>query len=73
MQILMYFKKTLAESDRKINKTWVGKGSKFPNISMNCGYKVMILKLTQHIMKKNLLFQKDLLGTLTLKWQKGVN
>ena len=56
MQILMYFKKTLAESDRKINKTWVGKGSKFRNISMNCGYKMMILKLTQHIVKKNLLF-----------------
>ena len=51
----MYLKKTLAESDRKLNKTWLGKRNKFRNISMNCGYKVMILKLTQHIMNKNLL------------------
>ena len=32
----MYFKKTLAESDRKLNKTRLGKGNKFRNISMNC-------------------------------------
>lgn len=63
----MYFKKTLAESDRKLNKTWLGKGNKFRNISMNCGYKMMILKLTQHIMKKNLLLLNNSLEFSRLK------
>ena len=53
------FQKILDESNRKTNKTWVDKGSKFYNRSMKPCLEKNDLKSTQHIMKENLLLLKD--------------
>ena len=52
------FRKILDESNRKPNKIWVDKGSKFYNISMTSWLKKRKNKCIQHIMNKNLLFLK---------------
>ena len=54
------FQIILRDSMRKPNKLWVDKGSEFYNNSFKNGYKKMIQKCIQHIMKKNMLVLKDL-------------
>ena len=55
ISIVHAFKQILKESNRKPNKIWVDKESKFYNNSFKNGYKIMILKCTQQIMRENLL------------------
>ena len=52
------FQKILKESDRKPNKVWVDRGSRFYNSSFK---KTMALKCIRYITKENLLLLKDLL------------
>ena len=60
ISILNAFQKILKESNRKLNKIWVDKGSEFyKKIPLKNGYKIMVLKCIQHIMKENLLLLKD--------------
>ena len=49
-------KKIIFKSRHKLKKIWVDKGSKFYN-----GYKTMAQISTQHLIKENLFFLKDLL------------
>ena len=51
----------LDESNRKPKKIWVDKGSDFTLSQLNRGYKLMLQKSIQQIMKENLLLLKDLL------------
>ena len=56
------FQKILKESNRKPNKIWADKCSKFYNRSVKSWLeKVLLQKCIQHIMKKNPLLLKDLL------------
>ena len=56
------FQKISNGSNRKPNKTWVDRGSKFNNRSLKSWLeKKMLYKCIQHIMKENLLLLKDLL------------
>ena len=61
VSIVNAFQSILKKSNRKPNKIWVDKGSKFYNNYFKNGYKTMILLCIQHIMKENLLLLKDLL------------
>ena len=51
----------LDESNRKPKKIWVDKGRNFTLSQLNRGYKLMLQKSIQQIMKENLLLLKDLL------------
>ena len=62
------FQKTLDESNRKPNKIWVNKGSKFYNRSINSWLEKNAVKCIHHIMKDNLLLLKDLLKSLRIKF-----
>ena len=62
------FQKTLDESNRKPNKIWVNKGSKFYNRSINSWLEKNAVKCNHHIMKDNLLLLKDLLKSLRIKF-----
>ena len=62
------FQKTLDESNRKPNKIWVSKGSKFYNRSINSWLEKNAVKCIHHIMKDNLLLLKDLLKSLRIKF-----
>ena len=53
------FQKILDKSRCKPNKIWVDKGGVFCNRSI--GWKIMVWKCIQHIMKENLLLLQDLL------------
>ena len=59
--IVSVFQKILDDSKRKLNKIWADKGCEFHNRSMESWLEKMIKICIQHIMKENLLFQKDLL------------
>ena len=53
------FQNFLDESNRKLNKIWVDKGSEFYNRSMKSWLEKMMKECIQHIMKENLLLLKD--------------
>ena len=55
------FQKILDNSNRKLNKIWVDKGSEFYNSFLKNGSKIMILKCIPYITRGNLLLLKDLL------------
>ena len=60
ISIVNAFQIILKESNRKPNKIWVDKASEFYNsILFKNGYKIMILKCIQQIMRGNLLLLKD--------------
>ena len=59
VSIVDTFQKILNDSNRKSNKIWVDKGSKFYNNSFK--KKIMILRCIRYIMKENQLLLKDLL------------
>ena len=56
----MFFK-NLDETNRKPNKIWVDKGSRFYNRSMKSWLEKNALEMYEHIMKENLLLLEDLL------------
>ena len=58
VSIVDAFQKILDDSDRKQNKIWE---ANFTIILLKNGWKIMILRCIQHIMKENHLLLKDLL------------
>ena len=61
LQLLVHLKKRLGESDGKPNKIWVYKNSEFFHKSMKTWLENNNIDFSQHTMKENLLFLKDLL------------
>ena len=61
VSIANLFQKILKESNRKPNKIWVDKGSKFYNNFFKKLLNDNDIKFIQHIMKENVLLLKDLL------------
>ena len=59
IKITNAFQKILDKSNRKPNKIWVDKGSKFYNRSLRLWLEKSNMKCIQHIMKENLLLRKD--------------
>ena len=51
VSIVNAFQKILKQSNRKLNKIWVNRGSEFCNNSFKNAYKTIILLCIQHIMK----------------------
>ena len=68
ISIVNAFKQILKESNRKPNKIWVDKESEFYNNSFKNGYKIMILKCIQQIIRENLLLLKDSLEHQRIKF-----
>ena len=61
ISIVKAFQIIFKKSNRKPNKIWVDKESKFYNASFKKGCKIMTLLCIKHKTKENLLFLKDLL------------
>ena len=67
------FQKSLIESGDKQNKLWQTKVVNFTINQYNHGFKIMLQKYIQHIVKKNLLLLKKFIGTLKNKIQKYIS